>query len=46
MEEMAYLRAGAVESGCDVNCDDGGGGDVRRPGTIDASASRDAKGCG
>ena len=36
---MAYLRSGDVESGCDVNCDDGGGGDVRRPETNDASAS-------
>ena len=42
MEEMAYLRAGAVESGCDVNCDDGDGGDVRRAATNDASASADA----
>ena len=46
MEEMAYLRAGDVESGCDVNCDGGDGGDLRRTATTDASASADALGCG
>ena len=46
MQEMAYLRAGAVESGHDINCDDGDGGDVRRVATNDASASAVAQGYG
>ena len=43
---MAHLRAGAVESGCDVNCDDGDAGDVRRAATNGAGISADAQGCG
>ena len=43
---LPYLRAGAVESGHDINCDDGDGGDVRRVATNDASASAVAQGYG
>ena len=42
VEESAYLRAGAVKSGCEVNCvgDDGGGRSTAE--IDDASASADA----
>ena len=46
MHELAYLRAGDVESGCDEYCDGGDGGDLRRAATNDAGASADAQGCG
>ena len=46
MKELAYLRAGDVESGCDEYCDGGDGGDLRRAATTDASVSADAQGCG
>ena len=42
MHELAYLRAGDVESGCDEYCDGGEGGDVRRVATNDAGATADA----
>ena len=42
VEESAYLRAGAVESGCNVNCDGVDDRDLRRAKTNDMVALADA----
>eukprot|EP00956_Cyclotella_meneghiniana_P012641 scaffold17980_cov40-Cyclotella_meneghiniana.AAC.5 len=42
VKELACLRAGEVEFGCDENYDDGDGRDLRRAAANKASASADA----
>ena len=42
VEQIAYLQARAVKSGCDVNCDGVDDGDPRRAKTNDGGTSADA----